>query len=161
MPRSCSTCQHPERKVIDRALVVGESNRSVASKFDLSEAAIRRHRTNHLPATLAQARTAEEIAQADDLLEQVRALQAQALAILARAEAAGDLRAALGAIREARSNAELLAKVLGALDERPVNVLISPQWVELRTAIILALEPHPDARESVVRAIEGAANGSA
>jgi hypothetical protein len=108
-----------------------------------------------------QARTAEEVAQADDLLEQVRQLQGSALAILSRAEEAGDLRSALGAIKEARDNAALLAKVLGALDERPVNVLISPEWIELRTVIVGALEPYSAARGAVLRAIEGAGNDSA
>jgi hypothetical protein len=54
----------------------------------------------------------------------------------------------------------LLAKLLGELDERPVvNLTLSPEWLELRAVIIGALEPHPEAREAVVRAIEGAGNG--
>ena len=49
------------------------------------------------------ARQVEEVAQADDLLEQVRHLQAHALDILERAEEAGDLRTALAAISQASS----------------------------------------------------------
>src|ERR671913_1931176 len=128
MPRSCTICEHPERGAIDEALVGGASNRSAASLYDVSEAAVRRHKANHLPAKLVMAQAAEEVAQADDLLQQVRDLQGRALAILGKAEAAGDLRTALGAIREARGNLELLAKLLGELDERPVvNVDVSPE----------------------------------
>src|ERR671913_2643141 len=128
MPRSCTVCEHPKREIIDRELVGGASNRSVASLYDVSEAAVRRHKANHLPAKLVMAQQAEEVAQADDLLQQVRDLQGRALAILGKAEAAGDLRTALGAIREARGNLELLAKLLGELDERPVvNVDVSPE----------------------------------
>ena len=47
------------------------------------------------------------------LLGEVRELQVRALGILAKAEEAGDLRAATGAIREARSTIELLAKLTG------------------------------------------------
>jgi hypothetical protein len=121
-----------------------------------------RHKANHLPAKLVMAEKAKEVAQADSLLEQVRDLQGRALAILDQAEMSGDLRTALGAIREARGNLELLAKLLGELDDRPqVNVLISPEWLELRAVIVGALEPYTDARGAVLRAIEGASNGSA
>src|SRR5215212_4881750 len=161
MPRSCTICEHPEREAIDRALVGDASNRSVASLYDVSEASVRRHKSNHLPAKLAKAQEAEEVSRADDLLRQLRALQSKTLTILLRAEGAGDLRTALSAAREARGNVELLAKLSGELDERPVvNLHVSPEWLELRTAIVLALEPHPDARESVVRAIEAVGNGS-
>jgi hypothetical protein len=160
MPRSCTVCEHSERGSIDRALVSGASNRSVASLYDVSEAAVRRHKTNHLPAKLVMAEQAAEVAEAGGLLSQVQGLQGRALAILDKAETAGDLRTALGAIREARGNLELLAKLLGELDERPVvNVLVSPQWVELRTLIVGALDAHPEALGAVVGAIEGAGDG--
>ena len=55
MPRSCTVCEHPEKDAIDQALVGSASNRSVASIYDVSEAAVRRHKANHLPAKLAMA----------------------------------------------------------------------------------------------------------
>jgi hypothetical protein len=83
-----------------------------------------------------KAREVEEVAQADDLLEQVSHLQTHALDILERAEKAGDLRTALAAISQARGNLELLGKLAGELDERPqVNLNVSPQWLELRAVI--------------------------
>jgi hypothetical protein len=162
VPRSCTVCTHEARKEIDRALVAGEPFRNIAERFGTSAAALHRHKADHLPVKLTKAREAEEVAQADDLLSQVRDLHARALAILDKAEAAGELRTALSAIREARGNLELLAKLLGELDERPqVNVLVSPEWLELRTVIVGALEPHPEARGTVLRALEGAGNGRA
>ena len=160
MPRTCTICEHPQREAIDRDLVGGSSNLSVSSVFGVSESSIRRHKANHLPAKLVLAQEASEVAEADDLLDQVRDLQARTLAILEASEASREHRTALSAIREARSNLELLAKLLGELDERPVvNVLVSPQWLELRTTIVAALDHHPQARESVLRAVEGAGNG--
>jgi hypothetical protein len=92
----------------------------------------------------------------------VRDLQERALDILGKAEEAGELRTALGAIREARGNLELLAKLLGELDERPVvNLNLSPEWLELRAVIVTALEPHPEARGAVLRALESGGNGRA
>jgi transposase-like protein len=136
MPRRCTVCDHPERHSIDEALVSGAPYRSVAKRFGLSESAVFRHKSEHLPAHLLKAKEVEEVAQADDLLEQVRNLQAHALHILERAEKAGDLRTALAAISQARGNLELLGKLAGELDERPqVNLNISPQWLELRAVI--------------------------
>ena len=163
MPRRCTVCSHPEVEAIDQALVSGEPYRSVANRYEsLSQASVQRHQENHIPATLAKAKDAGEVAHADNLLDQVGDLQRRALAILGKAEEAGELRTALSAIREARGNLELLAKLLGELDERPVvNLNVSPEWLQLRAVIVGALEPHPDARESVLRAIEGSSSDAA
>jgi hypothetical protein len=162
MPRRCTVCDHSERHSIDEALVTGAPYRSVAKRFRLSDSAAYRHKSKHLPAHLLKAKEVEEVAQADDLLEQVRTLQAHALDILERAEKAGDLRTALAAISQARGNLELLGKLAGELDERPVvNLNVSPQWLELRALIVGALEPYSEARGAVLRAIEGSGNGRA
>jgi len=119
-----------------------------------------RHKTDHLPAHPLKAREIEEVARADDLLDQVRTLQIHALDILERAEKAGDLRTALFAISQARGNLELLGKLAGELDERPViNLNVSPEWLELRAVIVGALEPHPAAHGAVLRALESVGNG--
>jgi transposase-like protein len=160
MPRRCTVCDYPERHSIDEALVIGAPYRSVAKRFGLSESAVYRHKTEHLPAHLLKAREVEEAARADDLLEQVRHLQTRALDILDRAEETGDLRTALAAIAQARGNLELLGKLAGELDERPVvNLHVSPEWLELRAVIVGALEPHPAAHRAVLRALESVGNG--
>ena len=58
------------------------------------------------------------MAHADDFLAQVKGLQSKALGILEEAERAGDLRTAVAAVREARGNLELPAKLLGLMTER-------------------------------------------
>jgi hypothetical protein len=151
-------CAHPKREEVDRALVEGVSAAEISGRYrTVGERAVRRHRSNHLPAKLVMAEKAAEVAQADNLLDQVGDLQRRALAILDMAEKAGELRTALSAIREARGNLELLAKLLGDLDERPVvNLNVSPEWLELRAVIVTALAPHPEALGAVVGALEGA-----
>jgi hypothetical protein len=142
------------RHSIDEALVTGTPYRSVAKRFRLSESAVYRHKTEHLPAHLLKARQVDEVAQADDLLDQVRHLQTHALDILERAEKTGDLRTALAAISQARGNLELLVKLAGELDERPVvNVLLSPQWLMIRTTMLEALSPFPEARAAVAEGL--------
>ena len=159
MPRRCTVCDHPEKHGIDEVLVTGAPYRSVAKRFGLSESAVYRHKTDHLPAHLLKAREVEEAARADDLLDQVRSLQTHALDILECAEKSRDLRTALAAISQARGNLELLGKLVGELDEHPVvNLHISPEWLELRAAIV-ALDPHPAAHRAVQKALERAGNG--
>ena len=162
MPRTCTVCSHPAREAIDEALVEGVAFPALVAKYGVSKDALSRHKAKHLPAKLVMARAAEEVAQADSLLDQVRDLQARAHRILDKAEGAGDLRTALGAIREVRGNLELLARLLGELNEQPVvNLNLSPEWLELRAVIVTALEPQPEAKEGVLRAIKSAGNGEA
>src|SRR5688500_11735941 len=162
MPRRCTVCDHPERYDIDEILVTGAPYRSVAKRFEHSESAVYHHKTEHLPAHLLKAREVEEVAQADDLLDQVRNLHTHALDILERAEKSGDLRTALAAISQARGNLELLGKLAGELDERPVvNLNVSPEWLELRAVIVGALEPHPAAHTAVLRALESVSDSNA
>ena len=151
MPRKCTICNHLQIEAINRALVENKSFRYVAEQFGISCTALHRHKAEHIPAKLVKAKQAETVTQADDLLAQVRDLQTRALSILQRAEVVGDLRTAVMAIREARGNLELLARLLGELQEgATVNVLVtSPEWLQLRTLLLAALEAYPEARRSV------------
>ncbi len=154
MPRVCSICSHEDREEINAALLAGQPYRSIAKRYEASESAVYRHKLEHLPVHLIKAQDAAEVARADTLLEQVKSLQARALTILDKAEASGDLRTALSAIREARGNLELLAKLLGELQqEGTVNVLVAPEWLSIRSTIVTVLEPYPQAREAVLGAL--------
>jgi len=156
MPRTCTICSHPERPEIDRELASESTpNRRIAARYGVSEQAIRRHRTEHLPAHLSTAHEAGQVAEAGSLLDQVRSLQRKALSLLEAAEGMGDYRTALAGVREARACLELLLETEGELDRRNVvNVLIAPQWIELRAVVIDALQPYPDARQAVAQALE-------
>ena len=156
MPRLCTVCVHESRAEMERELLAGHSLRDIARHWRVSKDALARHKSNHLPAHLALARKALVVAQADDLLAQVEALRDQALGLLDRAQNAGDLRAAISAIREARSCVELLAKMVGELkDGQTVNVLVTPEWTTARSLIVTALAPFPEARVAVSSALKG------
>lgn len=159
MPRRCTVCDHEERSSIDAALISGAPLRDIAGRHGVSKSALERHKAGHLPAHLAKAREAGEVARADDLLSQVRYLQDRTLAILTASEDTGELRTALVAIREARGNLELLAKLLGELDDAPkVSILVSAEWVAIRAAMMEALVPYPEARSAVADALLGLEN---
>ena len=116
MARSCTICQHADRETIDSSLIRGEPLRSIAGRHGLSATALHRHKVAHLPKALAKAQEAQEIVQADSLLEEVEALMARTDTICEESMANGDMRLALSAIREKRGCLELLGKVTGELD---------------------------------------------
>lgn len=121
MPRPCTVCSHPKRDEINHALLEKVPYRTVAERFEASPAAVFRHR-QHLPVGMIDARAAYDAARADDLLCQVEDLRDRAFGVLVKAEEVGDLRAAMGAIREARSCVELLARLAGELVERHAHL---------------------------------------
>jgi len=117
MPRRCTICSHKERDAIDKAILSGEPLRNISERVSVSATSLHRHKSEHIPIELTKAKEARQISSADDLLRQVQALHAKAMAILNTAEKSGDLRTALAAVREARGNLELLARLLGELRE--------------------------------------------
>ena len=98
---------------------------------------------------------------AGDLRVQRARERAVAGPALEKAEAADDHFATFRGISEMRRNLELLGELRKELDRRPVlNLSVNPEWLEVRTNIVLALERHPEARESVLQALESAGSGN-
>src|SRR5215211_8078589 len=162
MSRVCTVCSHEDRFDIDTILVDrSASYRDIAERFALSKTAVSRHVTGgHISELLSLAADAERAARADSLLDRIEDLQARTLAILEASEETREHGTALSAIREARRNLELIGEVTKELDRTPsFNLHLNPEWLEIRTAIVVALDPHPEAKDAVVRAIESVGNG--
>jgi hypothetical protein len=163
MGRTCTICGHDESHQINVALVHREPYRRIASQWNVSTGALQRHSKEHIPELLVKARLAVERSDADDLLARIEELFAEAKEVLEAAKEAADHRVVLAAIDRASRQLELLGRLRGELnDATTVNIVSNPQWLELRTIIVQALDPHPVAREDVVRAITetSGANGS-
>ena len=162
MPRTCTICRRRDEPAINLALLAGEPFRSIAERTGVSKSALVRHRIKCVPRDLAQARLSKKVAQSDLLLADVCRLQRRANSILSKAEMSGDLRTALAAIRELRGTIELLARVTGELQETTqVNVLVSPEYLELRTLILRTLAPYPEARMAIASALRNVGHASA
>ncbi len=160
-----------------------ESFRVISREFGYKVDALRRHKTNHLVVDLAAVKQAQDDARrraaeeahakelenaraevagsmaarlenAASFLDQLREVRSKAASLLDRAESAQDLKAAGTLLRELREQIKLWAELEGKLAAQPqINILVNPQWIELRTLILNALEPYPEAREAVVHAI--------
>src|SRR5215208_347907 len=149
MTRVCTVCAHPERAAMEDAFLAGTAKTRIAANNGVTEQALRRHLKEHLPELLALARDAERASRADTLLDRIEDLQSRTLAILEAAEGTQEYRTALAAIGEARRNLELIGEVTRELNRTPtLNLTLNPEWIELRTVIVAALDSHPDARET-------------
>jgi hypothetical protein len=154
MPRTCTICTHAQRAAIEAALVAGNGHRDIAGRFGLSKTAVARHASDHVKQEIAQAQEARDEAQALDVVRQLKAINAAAVAILAAARRTGEHETALRAIDRIQRQLELQAKLLGELDDRPqVNVLLAPEWLAVRSALLSALLPYPQARIDVAAAL--------
>lgn len=157
MPRKCTVCGHDARETIDAELVRGSSVRSIAAQYRLSKSAVARHSREHIPQSLAKAAEAEAVTSADDLLSQVRDLHEEARGVLEEAKTKKDLRAANGAIREALRCLSLLGQLVGELESgttvNVANITMAPEWTALRTRLLEALAPWPEARAAAAQAL--------
>lgn len=155
MPKTCSICSHPNLEKINKQLLTGMSYRDIAGRFGTSKSSLERHhKAGHIPDIMIKAEETKEIAIADSLLQQTQELRLKATSLLDQAESAGDLRAAGIFLRELRELVKLWAELEGRLATQPqINLLINPQWIELRTLIIKSLEPYPPARQAVIDAL--------
>ncbi len=150
MPRTCTVCTHSDRTAIDRALVQGAAYRVIARQHGLDHDAVRRHADAHLPRLLVQAEAARAVADADALLGEANRLYQAATEILDAARTNDNPEVALKAIGAAGRVLTLLGELLGELNRQPqVNVLVSPEWLQVRTVLLAALAPYPEARAVV------------
>ena len=106
--------------------------REIQSDKEKLKSAVYRHK-KHIPETLTKAHAAEEMAQADNLLDEIKKLQTRTHKILSKAEKAGNLSTALKAIREARECLKMLAKLEGVLWERKEVEISSNPFAGLTT----------------------------
>ena len=154
MAATCSICGHEARQAIEGGLAARSSLRDIARQHGVSKDAVARHGKNCLGPALAEQVAVAEAAGAETILQRVEHLQSRTLRLLRVAESGGELKAALMALRAARENLTLLAKLTGELDERPqINILVHPDWLGLRDRILSTLQAHPAALEAVIDAI--------
>jgi len=113
--QTCTVCVHEDKQEINKAIVAGRSRRTIANQYGLSDAAVGRHRENHLPATLVAVGERRDKAHGGRLLDQAQGLVDEALASIERSKATGKEKDVLGGIREARHSLELTGRITGEL----------------------------------------------
>jgi len=145
-------CKHSALEEINRKLLEKTTLRELSEQYGLTISALHRHNYNHLPKHLLKASEMQETAAADTLIDRLTELRNKANDIYIGATKKKNYQAAAAALREQRAIIELYCKLIGELTTT-VNVSIAPEWITLRTAILEALEPYPEARQAVIEAI--------
>lgn len=160
---SCTVCHHSRRDEFDRAMASGAMTQAaVAREIGCHRSIVHRHEKNHVLPEVRRQIVVDPVLSSIDVLAEIRDLFTRMKRHLARAEATDNWQAIRALHSEARMDLETLAKLTGKLSDGPtINVVISPQWVEIRTSIISALEDHPEARIAVAEALAPLEGGSA
>lgn len=166
MGSRCQICESPERSKIELGLARRVSYATLARKFGVSSDAVGRHKRLHFPAQLEAALIAtgapsaidlEQLRQSESegLLQSVVVQRARLYALADKAEEFDDVRAAASVHGRITDNLTLAAKLVGELNTHhstTINQLvISPEYLELRGDLITALAPFPDARRAVAK----------
>jgi hypothetical protein len=158
MGERCTVCTHPEADALNVALGSGTAAAKVAREYGVSVDSLKRHRAGHLtPAMVRVAVKRRNEAGAVSAVERLESLYGQAQALLNMAETKGSLMAGGNIIGQLRGIIETMARLSGELDERPsitVNLMSSPEVIELLSRLMGALAPFPDARVAVANAID-------
>lgn len=110
MTNKCTVCSHPQHSEIDTHLLKGTAVRILSEQFQLSVAAINRHKYNkHIPQAVARAAQSNILPASDSIIDQIQELRDQALVMLEEAESVRDKTALLKEIRE---QIKLLADIM-------------------------------------------------
>lgn len=171
MARMCQVCQHKQLEEINRQILNGTSLRDISGQYGIGRSSISRHK-GHLPTKLLKSQDAKEALEADSTFNEfqkaktrIEKLSKKTYDLLAKAEKTTNHNACIGYIREAihqegelREQRKLLAQIEGELAAQQINLNIdlsqSSEWINLRTQILRALEPFPEAKKAVVNALK-------
>jgi len=130
----CSICAAKNRNKIDESLVTdGATIRGIARTFHVSEDSLARHVKNgHVKAKIAKVQKAQELIEADSLLNKLLRCEAQINEIITHSHSAEDFHLELKAHREMKGFLELQGRVLGSFNDKLKvmgNKPIQIEWV--------------------------------
>jgi hypothetical protein len=155
--------EHVDCARIERDLALGRPLARIAKKYGVSVAAAHRHKKK-LPPQLKAALAAHALRPAEDL-EKLRIeesegllshLAAQRARLLISQDACMEAEQ-FGLVAQLASgvhrNIELVGKYLGEFSQHSVSttisILVTPEYLELRSALLRALQPYGEARRAV------------
>ena len=164
----CSICRHKDAGRIDLMLARRVPLRVIGDKFTVTPSALCRHRQRHMSPEVKAAlaigvpKTDIDIErlrrdESENLLQTLVHHRARLWALVDEAENIGDLRAASSLHQRILTIWELQARFLRELTSGDItitqNILVIPQYILARTAILQALRPFPDASRAVSGAL--------
>lgn len=157
MPNTCSICRRKDVADIDRDILAGVPFNALHEKYGASVGALHRHSV-HLKQEL-NIKPALQIGDMETAVSRVRELEARADKLYKDSVKSGDRLNSLRALKEMREVVELCAKLTGELNQQQTvvhqHLHVTPEWAALRSVMLQALQPYPEARAALVAALEG------
>lgn len=151
MSMTCTVCQHPRRKEIEREFIRGRATRAIALRYEVSRGSVQQHVT-HVARDLLRARTQAGKAAAEDLLQVAGEALVAARGLFDLAVKTGNGKSWASAVTAMQRHVELMAKIEGRITETQVIVVLeSPAWQQVEDRIFAALESMPRARDLVAQ----------
>lgn len=162
--KKCAVCCHAQRPAVDLAIASGLSKRAIGEKYGLHPDAVWRHGQNHLSPEVKAALALKLVRKEGDVravlleegagaVEALRAIRAPLFGRFLTAVDVGDDRAAAalaGRLHEGLSlSARLTGELMPAAGTTIQNIVISQDYIRLRTDLLNALRPFPEAARAV------------
>jgi len=162
--RACTICTHAKRHQIEIGMVHRVPMPVLARRFEVKLTALKWHRRNHLTpqaaaAILAAQKPTEidlealQASESEGLLAQLVCQRARLQLASETANDLGDVKASVACENAITANLTLVAKLLGQLvqhhEVKSTSLLISPDYLELRSTLVNALRPFPEAARAV------------
>jgi hypothetical protein len=160
----CTICAHAARPQIDLSIATGLSKRHIAQRFRVSPDAVWRHGKEHLSPELKTALALKLLVKEGDtravLLEEgagaveaLRAIRAPMFGLFLQAIEIGDSRsvaALAGRLHEGLTlSARLTGQLVPAAGTTIQNIVLSADYIALRSSLLAALRPFPEAARAV------------
>jgi hypothetical protein len=173
-PGVSSIEKHPRRGEIEHDIAVGVPSRTIARKYDISKDVVLRW-SKKIPLQLKAKRYVGlllatddleklRVEESDNLLKNLAMQRARLLLCQDKAIALEDLSAIARLSSQIHTNLELVGKYLGEFARHSVqtniSLLVTPEYLKLRTVLLQALADFPEAKyavAAVLHDIEGAA----
>jgi hypothetical protein len=160
--------KHPRRGEIEADIARGVSERVVARKYDISKDSVHRWSKTKIPPQLRAQRyvgllnaTSDletlRIEESDGLLKNLAMQRMRLLHAQDKAAQKDNLLAISYLSGQVHKNLELVGRYLGEFAKHTVqtniSILIQPEYLKLRSALLQALGPYPEAKQAVVSAL--------
>jgi hypothetical protein len=166
--RVCKVCAHERRHLIEIGLTHHVPIRTLGARFGLKPSTIYRHAKLHLPpqtrAAILAAQKPSEVdlealqrSESEGLLAQLVTQRARLQQLSELSAELGDVRGAVAVERATTANLELVGRLLSQFtvhhEVTHRSVLVSPDYLRLRSTLLKALAPFPEAMRAVAAAL--------
>jgi hypothetical protein len=115
-----------------------------------------RHATNCIPEKISKAKDIADTIGGESLKCRLKQHRDKIEDCFNRALVADNLRDCHNFITDGLAEMKFEAELEGKIASQPqITIINNPEWISLRSKVVIALEPYPEAKAAVVNALDG------